>query len=409
MDSKHNAARLFASLLILIAIISWISCSKKMDYQIPSSSPDTGLKKPIISSFYPDYAAYGDTFRISGKYLSGTTQVLIGAYEVLAFKVESDSSIRVVAGMGSKDELTGLTVRTPRWVVKKTGFHYIYSLKKMYGYDSSLQVAADKEIAYWSGEAEDQVLMPGIDYGSCDCPLMVREAHSRMKPLISVGVYGGNNGEGIKGNAIYLRDGYMVFPPLPQLNKAGALSSYTISLWIKGVASMGSILQLTGAGSSDIFGQIQISDTISNWADGPGWDLHLRQANYSSIQTSADYWGFGGLYDPQSILLSNWNHLALSFDGPSREMKLYWDGSLLVSRTSSSVVESANFTLELPMMVLFGTYAFKDDGFTNSFLANERPNYKHGITTALDEIRIFNAALSDKDILALTFLGRAGR
>jgi hypothetical protein len=408
MSLTRNTSRIFASWMIFISLTSWISCKKNSDLGIPSSNSDTGLKSPIISSFYPDYAAYGDTFRITGKYLSGTTQVRIGAYGVLAFKVESDSSILVVAGMGLKDGLTGVTASNLQGVVVKTGFHYVYSLKKMYGYDSSLQVAADKEIAYWSGETEDQILEPGIDYNSCDCPLMIREVHSKIKPLISSGVYGGNSGEGIKGNAIYLREGYMVFPPLPQFNNKDALSSYTISLWIKGVASNGSILQLTGAGSSDIFGQIQISDTISLWADGAGWDLHFRQANYSSAGVTPENWGFGDLYDPTTILRSDWNHLALSFDRPSRKLKLFWNSELLLTRISSSVVEPDNFELESSMMVLFGTYAFKDDGFVNSFLAKDRPNYRHGITTALDEIRIFNGALSDKEIYAINRLGLIG-
>jgi hypothetical protein len=106
---------------------------------------------------------------------------------------------------------------------------------------------------------------------------------------------------------------------------------------------------------------------------------------------------------------NKWSLLTITYDGLNT-LTYYGNGQVVDTRTTSVVPTPETFILQQPnMTVLIGTFAFSDDGFTNSYSAASHTWAGHGIKASLDDIRVFKAALSPNQIKALYDLGQAGR
>jgi hypothetical protein len=108
-----------------------------------------------------------------------------------------------------------------------------------------------------------------------------------------------------------------------------------------------------------------------------------------------------------------WAFITITYDGPTNKLSYYGNGVLLGTRTLNNVTPPETLALMVQNKVSFGTFTFKDDFATGQWgnppMASERPWASHGITASIDDVRVFNKALTPAEILALLHLGQAGR
>jgi len=361
---------------------------------------------PNIISVLPKEARLGDTITIKGSNFNNITSVYIAGRAATNYKVIDPATITAIVGDGDtrKNE-----VRIVTEYAIVSYFDFTLLPKKIDGYDNSLQVAAEREIAYWDFETN-------LDIGFCDvCKIEYKEVHSGIGPIVDAGIFPGLFQEdfAILGQSLNLSNGYLVYPPIPSLNTPDALSSFTISLWEKELtpsAAMSTIFQLSGSHYSKILGQVQVGTLGGYGPDTTAFTASLTQitpANGTHTENFSDDPRTNNIFFPTPK--NKWNHIVVRFDGLSRKLDLFIDGILLDSWSVSAVTATETFTLETPVQPMIGTFAFQEDGFVNSASASSETQARHGITAALDEIRVFNATLSNKEILALTHLGQAGR
>ncbi len=413
MKNFKKSIQTLTGVLLFFVLIKIISCTKKTElFQanpgpgIPDTSGSHQPQPPTISFFSPESGGTGDTISIQGTNFNEIYNVIIAGRPVKTFITISNTHIKAVIGKGDK-KIATVEINTTAGKGVKNGFSYISY--KIDGYDSSLQVAADREIAYWSGD--NSVLASGGNDPSCDCPRLFKEEHSNLNPLVSVRAYTGKEGDAIYGKAMFLRDGYMIYPPIPNLNTPDALSSYTVSMWVQAIESTAgnnSLFQLSSTHSPDYRGQVQITDSFYYeplWGDVFG-TIQVHHAQNTPSGAISDDWN---LFSETIFSSGDWSHWVLTYEGSTRVLSFYVDGLLIGSKISSIISPSSGFWLESPVQALFGTFAFREDGFNQSISVTDNPTALHGITTGLDEVRVFNAALSEKEILALTHLGQAQR
>ncbi|GAC1387291.1 MAG: hypothetical protein NVSMB45_17040 [Ginsengibacter sp.] len=113
------------------------------------------------------------------------------------------------------------------------------------------------------------------------------------------------------------------------------------------------------------------------------------------------------------IRFNKWAFITITYDGPSNLLTYYGNGVKLGSRILTNVKAPETFALLTDNKVSFGTFEFFDDFSTGKYgnppKAADRPWASHGITASLDDVRVYNKALSATEVSALLHLGQAGR
>jgi hypothetical protein len=379
---KHLKTGLLVMMSLFIVIATTILSCSKSDNPAPPVTP-----APTITSFTPASASTGGTVTITGTNFTGATSVSFGGTAATSYTVVSATSITAVLGTGA----TGtVKVATAGGAATKDGF--TFTAPQIDGYDNSNQVGKDSLQAHWSFDVDN------------------REDISTKVPEKAVGA--SSLDAGVIGKGLKLTAGYLVFPVIPNLSSADALPNFTVSLWVNSPnssASMSSFFQMTGEVFPDIWGQIQLAAN-THWGKGGdtlALDGRLIQINGTGVHDD-------GFWDPTPgtfIGANKWSLLSITYDGPSHTLKYYGDGLLIDTRVTTVVVDPETFILQQPSRVLVGTFAYKEDGFANSYtaLGSGHDWAGHGISASLDDIRVFNASLSDTQIKALYDLGKAGR
>jgi len=97
------------------------------------------------------------------------------------------------------------------------------------------------------------------------------------------------------------------------------------------------------------------------------WNFYIGQNQFRAGFTSERNWG--NMMSWMDIVVGQWHHVALTFDGATRAQKLYVDGALFASSTSGEA-----------------NPGFPDDGSPDIFLAN--------FSGALDDVRLYDTVLS---------------
>jgi hypothetical protein len=159
--------------------------------------------------------------------------------------------------------------------------------------------------------------------------------------------------------------------------------SMTISLWIK-------------------------TDAISNGGDymfamrrWMGYKLNLQTSNflYFTIYSQDDRYFMdddGG--SGSAVPIGTWTHAAVTFDNASSTAKFYLNGALVKTDADKT---GPPITLSTPYNITIGNEMPKSKYNTTD---SSDPDYYYGpdyFTGTLDDIRFYNAALSDNDILSI--------
>ncbi|GAB4027119.1 hypothetical protein GCM10028809_11870 [Spirosoma gilvum] len=228
---------------------------------------------------------------------------------------------------------------------------------------------------------------------------------------------------GPKGQALQLNAGYVLYPTISSLSSTSAIPSVTVSAWINTANN--------GKTASSVFALTQALATQGDWNQGPinmyletgrpttkGDTLALHSAfhtysggNYSLGGDNINDYGTAGT-DFQILKTKNtWVHYVMVYDGAGSNIDLYANGVLVSNKnfrnrtTGTPAVGIGPITLSTPTQVLIGGWPNAATGYTKSTTQTWQGLYTGGI----DEVRVYNKALSGTDIGYLYQLESAGR
>ncbi|CAN5340794.1 hypothetical protein BH10BAC4_BH10BAC4_16420 [soil metagenome] len=272
------------------------------------------------------------------------------------------------------------------------------------GFNNSNEVAKANLLAHWTFDDTNN------------------EAISSTAPTKTLGTVGFTPGR--IGKALQLTKGALVYPAITKINTADALSNFTVSLWInvrgqKGVAGGGytSFFGIIPT-STDFWGNIQAtaetgrhlpaSDTLElkNYLSTTLPDNSQRgednlavknndpaDANHPDGQTGAYFKGG-----------KDWVHYVMTWEGSTGLFVIYANGVSVGGYTHRGTAAGA-MKMRVPALAVFGSMASSDIGFPNA----TRPDWAPLATASIDDVRVFNTVLAQKDVTALFNLGTAGR
>lgn len=269
------------------------------------------------------------------------------------------------------------------------------------GYNNSNEVAASSLKAHWSFDGT------------------MNERISSTAPTTSLRA---SYVAGIKGQAVKLDSGYILYPTIAALNSN--IGSFSVSTWIY------TQNQGTGSRPTGVFSLTLGAASQTDWNDGPIL-LSLengRPTTYNDtlvLKTNISTFKGGGLLKGDNINdygvretdfktvkgANKWVHVVARWDGAGSFIDFYANG-VRVSNNNFRFREVAGvgfgqMTIKTGAntQVLIGGYPNSTNGFPLSALQGFQGLFRGNI----DETRFYNKALTDDEITALYQLELAGR
>jgi hypothetical protein len=276
------------------------------------------------------------------------------------------------------------------------------TLPKIGPYDNADQVSSATLLAHWSFDGSNA------------------EAISGTAPTTANGA---SFTTGVKGQALSLASGFLVYPTITKLSSAAAIASVTVSMWIK--------VDNTGGAANSFFALTQPLAVQTDWNQGPinmyaengrpaAYDdtLVLHAAfhsysggNYNLGGDNINDFGVRGT-DFQTVLgTKKWVHYVMRYDGAGSNIDIFANGVRVSNNnfrnrtTGNPPVGIGPITINTPTQVLIGAWPNADAGYTLSPVQT----FQGKLTGQIDEIRVFGSALQDTDIGYLYQLELAGR
>lgn len=211
------------------------------------------------------------------------------------------------------------------------------------------------------------------------------------------GVAGTNKGTsftpGIKGSAMQgALNSYVLFTPGDGISK---MQSFTITYWVNSPAPSTGIIGLVNLANTDGFwGNIDMFfENGSTNTDGK-FRAHITNGAKDTWVTK----------DGIQNMFGVWTALALSFDAGSNTFKFYKDGAPIVTTTNAGFGPLA-FTKVGKL--IFGCVQFQTTPSQTSATGSQP--WASYLTGQLDEVRIYNKALSDAEVNSLVKLEGRGK
>jgi hypothetical protein len=263
------------------------------------------------------------------------------------------------------------------------------------GYNNSDEVSSTNLVAHWTFDDNQNEVISGT------------------APSQTYGTVGSTTGQ--LGNALQLSKGVLVYPPITAINTANALNNFTVSLWVnvansKKSASEGftSFFGLIPTGATDIWGDVMAtaetarhlpaSDTLELKAllnTHPAEGGNSLQDNVATVNAGQGAFFMGA---------KKWSHFVMTWDATTHQFKIYADGNSVggYNDRGTTGVE----IMSIPVQAVFGSLASSDIGFSG---APAQQTWNPWATASIDDVRVFNTVLAEKDITALFNLGTANR
>ena len=240
------------------------------------------------------------------------------------------------------------------------------------GFSRAAEIAPSNLIAYWgfnNGDVRDSISgTTGTNRGMTFTP--------------------GLKGQALTGNPNAAAKAYATAPATPAI---AGLKRYTVSVWTN-------TAQNTGA-----TGVFSLGETTGFWGN---INIFLENGGTSSLaRFKTIFLDNGATYDNniQDVQngFNNWTHYVISYDGAGN-FKSYVNGSLARTRTITG--GDIRFTNVGP--VVFGTLHFMT--VPSSTTGSGEQGWAGYLPGKIDEVRIYNRALTDIEVSALSILERRG-
>jgi hypothetical protein len=239
------------------------------------------------------------------------------------------------------------------------------------GYTSAREIAPANLVGYWSfnGSYADSVS----------------------------GAAGTNTGTsfttGIKGQAMKgALNSYVLFTPGTAIT---GMSSFTITYWVNSPAPSSGIIGLVNLAKTDGF-WANINMFFENGSTATNGKFRANIHNGTSDTWLAK--------DDILNLFDVWTNLALSYNATTSTLKLYKDGSMIASSTAAGFGPLAFSNIG---KLVFGCVHFQTTPSQTS--ATGTQPWASYLTGQLDEVRIYNKALSDVEVNSLVKLEGRGK
>jgi hypothetical protein len=281
-------------------------------------------------------------------------------------------------------------------------------LPQIGGYDNAGQVGKTDLVAYWSMDGNG------------------KESISGTLPATTVGTTWTT---GVKGQGANLTAGYMDFPSIPALSTSSG--SITVSLWAKlsntkatpdGLSHISEIFNISGStpgnGYIGVLGEthgLVSSDTIQVKGH--------YETKYNGAQSSGDIvnmtkmesWMIADNANPANVIKhvafankigGQWAHIVYVFNGSTAKNEIYVNGTNVSN--SPWVLRNGGVT---PFPLAYDSTTHPVIGARSNFIAGlaTGDTWNRAMTGGVDEIRVYNKALSGGDINSLYELEKAGR
>jgi len=219
---------------------------------------------------------------------------------------------------------------------------------------------------------------------------------------------------GIKGQALHLSLGYLLYPTIGALSSANAVSSCSVSMWMN-VANNGSTfselftLARDTSKENDWLNIINMGVETGHNAADQNIDLHTWIGSFASGNRSGgdninDYGAVG--VDYQTVAGSGkWIHYVMRYDAASENIDLFANNIRVSNNNFRHRGGLGALVSPTPTQVVIGSFSNAAAHFSHSPTLGF-----HGLLNgSIDELRVYNKALSDLEISALYKLERQGR
>jgi hypothetical protein len=268
-------------------------------------------------------------------------------------------------------------------------------LPKIDGYNNSDEVAEANLVAHWSFDDNNN------------------EVISNTAPTNTYGTVGSTEGQ--IGDALQLSKGVLVYPAISAINSPNALNNFTVSMWVnvsgnKKTANEGftAFFGLIPTGVTDIWGDIvAAAETGRHLPSSDTLELknllntHPTTGGNSLQDNVALKNGDQGAY---FMGANRWAHYVMRWDATTHKFHIFADAQDVGGYTDRGTTGS--LIMATPVQAVFGSLASKEIGFTG---APNQQSWNPWATASIDDVRIYNTALSNAEITALFNLGTAGR
>jgi hypothetical protein len=227
---------------------------------------------------------------------------------------------------------------------------------------------------------------------------------------------------GVRGQA-YQGDTTGTYISCAANSSLAALTSYSLSVWIKTPPAAKKpgqnnfALRAQGIffmSSTPFAGELIVEDDNNN-ANQRATDSANIHAGFGQ-PTSSPYQYFPETIWGQDTATSGWEHLVMAYDGPSSTYQAYWNGNPVTITTSWGTGTSSVLYDNSPTGNPIGNLNFASPNTPNAIAIGAWPvqglfglNNTNSFAGNIDEIRIFNRALTPQEVSGLYLNGRAGR
>jgi hypothetical protein len=242
------------------------------------------------------------------------------------------------------------------------------------GFTSTKEIQPSALVGYWAFDGS-----------------LIDSVSGQSGTAVGTGFSAGFKGSGSMQGA---NNGYVLFTPGAAIT---GMTSFTISYWVN-----------TPVNANGIAGLVNLANTNQFWANidmffenGSTADAAKFRAHIMNNGGSPEHWISK---DGLPAIFNHWTAMTISFDATTHVFKFYVNGNVITNETDAG----------------FGTLHFTNSGKlvfgTVHFMTTPSQTSAHGsepwasfMTGQLDEVRIYNKALSDAEVSALVKLEGRGK
>ena len=202
--------------------------------------------------------------------------------------------------------------------------------------------------------------------------------------------------KGIKGQCMQgAKDSYVLFDPGAAITE---MKSFTITYWVNSPLNVDGIVGLVNLSNTENFwGNIDMFFENGATQDGAKFRAHIT----NNGAAGPEHWISK---DGLPAIFGNWVSFAISYDDASHTFKYYVNGSVIVTDVDPGF-GSLNFENSGP--IVFGTVQFQTTPSLTS--GSDSQPWASFLTGTLDEVRIYNTALTDNEVNSLVKLEGRGK
>jgi len=258
------------------------------------------------------------------------------------------------------------------------------------GFNNSNEVAASNLKAHWTFDDTN---------------------NERLSSTAAVGTYGTVGFEtGQIGKALKLTKGALSYPEIAAINTADALANFTVSMWVKidnnqGAANEGYTMLfgifpsgLTAGTVGDfMWGNIDMSVESTWFKPSATPDTLVLKGRFVIKNADGSINGQDNRPDPKG-------NPPKGVFKQSDQFELFGNGTSIGAYNDRGTTGALR--MNVPCRAVFGNGATKEVGFPNN---PDQQTWSPMATASIDDVRVFNTALSQAEITALFNLGKAGR